>query len=137
MRNFTRYQGPAIPEAQRSAIRPAEVNIGLALSGIRGIECGNRILRALVDCPGVVDAELDPGGAYAEVWYRPDLVGPTGLRKVVLKAGDGTHHRYQAVPVKPLFPRPVRRESEIEDTQVAGVTVRGGYHPDRIFRRVR
>ena len=115
-----------------SARREADI-IGLSLRGVRCPNCANRVRNALLGCPGVVDAVVDLAAAHAEVWYRPDQVGPTGLRRVVSKAGSGTHHRYLAVPVRSLFPRKRGVVLEKEDAQVADITVQDGYDPERLF----
>lgn len=118
MRDSTGCHVEPIPNTLPSSARREAVTIGLALSGVRCSNCASRVQNALLECPGVVDAEVDLAAAHAEVWYRPDQVGPTSLRKVVSKAGNGTHHRYLAVPVKSLFPRKGGVALEHEELQV-------------------
>ena len=120
MRDSTGCHVEPIPNTLPSSVRREAVTIGLALRGVRCSNCANRVRNALLECPGVVDAEVVLTAAYAEVWYRPDQVGPTGLRRVVSKAGNGTHHRYLAVPVRSLFPRKGGVALEQEGVQVVG-----------------
>ena len=83
--------------------------VRLAISGLGCRSCATRVQNALIMTPGVVDAAVNLGAAQADVWYSPELIGPVGLTRVVLRAGIGSRHRYRAVPVRPVFPAEAKR----------------------------
>jgi len=75
----------------------------LAMAGMGCPNCANRVRNALLATRGVVDVEVDLAAALATVWYRPQDVGVVDLTNAVKAAGEGTHHRYLAIPVHSRF----------------------------------
>jgi copper chaperone CopZ len=71
----------------------------LALAGMGCPNCVHRIRNALLGTRGVVDVEIDLPAALATVWYRPKRASVADLTAAVDLAGEGTYHRYLAVPV--------------------------------------
>lgn len=93
----------ALPHSANSQDLRGSSTVRLGLSGLGCRNCANRVRNALIATPGVVDAEVTLSAAQADVWYRPEMIGPVGLTRVVFRSGAGTHHRYRAVPVNALF----------------------------------
>lgn len=71
----------------------------LALAGMGCPNCANRVRNALLGTQGVVDVEVDLPAGLATVWYRAGAVSLSDMVTAVAEAGQGTHHRYLAVPV--------------------------------------
>jgi copper chaperone CopZ len=95
---------PPAPPAAPEKLRGADYAY-LGLAGAGCPNCRNRIRNALLACPGVVEVSIDESGALAQVWYATSEITVEGLVTQVAAAGEGTHHRYMAVPVGSLFER--------------------------------
>lgn len=72
----------------------------LALAGLGCPNCANRVRNTLLGTVGVVDVEVDLSSSLAVVWFHPQLAGIGDLVDAVSRAGEGTHHRYLAVPLE-------------------------------------
>jgi len=89
---------PVAPRAAPEQLRDADsVHLGVADMGCPN--CGNSVRNALLGCPGVVEVEVDVPGALAQVWYHANVISVEDIVAKVEAAGEGTHHRYLAVPV--------------------------------------
>ena len=76
----------------------------LAFAGLGCSGCLNRVRNALLRVPGVVRVEIDLTAAIGRVWCRTaSPPARADLMDAVARAGDGTHHRYLAVPLRRRF----------------------------------
>jgi len=75
-------------------------DVYLGVAGMGCANCANRVRNALLQVPGVIEAEVDHTAGLARVWYRSDGMSVEPLLDAVARAGAGTHHEYLAVPVR-------------------------------------
>jgi copper chaperone CopZ len=104
MTALVQHQVKTIPAEVTMVDLEGAYTVRLALSGLRGVNCANRVHDALLSCPGVVDSKVDLDAAQADVRYLPEQIGPVGLKRVVSNAAKGTPHRYRAAPSRDIFP---------------------------------
>lgn len=89
---------PVASRASRESKQKARIQY-LALAGMGCPNCANRVRNALLGVHGVVDVEVDLPAGLVTVWYRAGDVSLSDMVVAVAQAGQGTHHRYLAVPV--------------------------------------
>ncbi len=76
----------------------------LAIAGLGCASCVNRVRNAILETPGVVQVELALPDTVARVWYHEESTRLEDLLAAVVRAGEGTHHTYLAVPLEPWVP---------------------------------
>ena len=102
---------PVAPRATSEERRNADL-MDFGIAGMGCVNCANRIRNALLGVAGVVDVAIDLPAALARVWYRKALVGVREIADAVGSAGEDTHHRYLAVPIKKRFLNPNQGEGD-------------------------
>jgi len=89
---------PAAVRADPRALAGAAV-VDLAVAGMGCPSCANRVRNALLAHSGIVEVEVDIPAALARVWYLPDRVSVREILGIVSLVGEGSQHRYLAVPL--------------------------------------
>lgn len=101
MQHVTECHVEPIEGAAGSAELDEAVQHTLALAGLGCPNCVNRVRNALLETPGVLEAEIDLHRALGRVWCRAEAaLTEIDLVNAVVGASRGTHHRYLAVPMR-------------------------------------
>lgn len=83
---------------------PGRVDVlRLALAGMERPTCAKRIRSALLRTSGVLRVEVDLPTALARVWHDRAIADTYAIIGAVTCAGEGTQHRYLAIPVPPVY----------------------------------
>lgn len=86
--------GASPEEKERAAVQY------LAVAGMGCPNCANRVRNSLLLHAGVLEVEVELPTGLTRVWYDDRRARIPELLAAVNQAGEGTHHRYLAVPLR-------------------------------------
>lgn len=90
---------PVVSDASSEEKERATVQ-HLAVAGMGCPNCANRVRNSLLLRPAVLEAEVSLSTGLVTVWFDEGGAGVPDLLEAISQAGQGTHHRYLAVPVR-------------------------------------